>query len=328
MNTPRPATRSFRAMGTQISLTGSGLSGLELDHALNDAIALAEQWESRFSRFRPESELSRLNGSSGSAIRVSQDMLALVKIAIEAVRETNGRFNPAVLPRLELLGYDRTFGEIKDTSLIPAEPLPLHDPMSWIDGVEIDAVASTVLLPDQVRLDLGGIAKGAFVDRLASDFAHWPGGCVDAGGDLAVWGSPPTGASWRIGVEHPCVPDEDVVSMVVTGGPMTGIATSAPNRRVWTHGGQTVNHLIDPVTSRSIATTSPQITVIARDVVTAEILTKSLLVAFDRSSTAPLSLPSGTLAIVAFQDGTHETHTPQTAFFATSFFHTAARQSA
>ena len=38
--------------------------------------------------------------------------------------------------------------------------------------VEIDIATSTLTLPPGLRLDFGGLAKGAFVDQLADEFVN------------------------------------------------------------------------------------------------------------------------------------------------------------
>src|SRR5205814_4395042 len=76
--------------------------------------------EARWSRFRPDSEISRLNVAEGTAQLLSPATYALVERAVAAWRLTDGRFDPTVLPALLQLGYDRSH-----------EGLPPAPPPGW-----------------------------------------------------------------------------------------------------------------------------------------------------------------------------------------------------
>ena len=109
----------FSAMNTTIQVAAEGKrSALEPGFRLVRAyVAEAEQ---RFSRFRPDSELSILNRAAGSWVQVSADMMALLKEALEMVDLTDGFFNPAVLGALKSIGYDRSMDDIRAQAVLPA----------------------------------------------------------------------------------------------------------------------------------------------------------------------------------------------------------------
>ncbi|MBL8129955.1 MAG: FAD:protein FMN transferase, partial [Chloroflexia bacterium] len=110
---------SFPAMSTSVALIGVGVTASAMADATERARQLAEAWEQRFSRFRPESLLCRLNAAGGQALPVDVTFCALLARAAQAVRETGGRFDPSVLPVLEALGYDRSIDQVRAA---PAEP--------------------------------------------------------------------------------------------------------------------------------------------------------------------------------------------------------------
>src|SRR6185503_5065324 len=90
----RPVTeRRFRAMGSDIHvIVVGGTAGL-----LDKAASRIEQLESRWSRFRPLSEVSVLNALAGELVEVSADTSFLVRRAVDAWRITGGSFDPTVL---------------------------------------------------------------------------------------------------------------------------------------------------------------------------------------------------------------------------------------
>src|SRR5258708_24314766 len=103
-------TVEFRSMNTSVVLAAEGdaevLPGLE---ATRSFIEMCEQ---RFSRFIPESEVSRLNASLGSWQKVSDDLLEILVQCSKFHRETGGLFDPAILPDQQRLGYDRSMDQI------------------------------------------------------------------------------------------------------------------------------------------------------------------------------------------------------------------------
>jgi thiamine biosynthesis lipoprotein len=142
--------------------------------------------------------------------------------------------------------------------------------------VEIDRAAGTVRLPAGMRIDLGGIAKGAFVDLLVARLAEWPGGLVDAGGDLRAWGTAPDGLPWRVAIENPSQPEQDAAFVDLLDPTRSGaVATSGVLRRRLRGNG---HHLIDPRTGLPAVTTFAAVTAIAPTCAAAEIAAKSLLI--------------------------------------------------
>jgi thiamine biosynthesis lipoprotein len=299
---PPVSRRSFPAMSTTVELTGVGIADRDLDQAAGLARLLAEVWERRFSRFRPESQLSRLNAANGEPCSADDTFLGLLETAISAVQRTSGRFDPSVLPALEALGYDRSIDRLKAAppSIRIPEPLPGAGVSGW-DLVQIDRDKGQVTLPPGMRIDLGGIAKGAFADLLAGEFAAWPGGSVDVGGDLVVWGAAPGETCWAIGIEDPAHPERDALVIQAPEASQVGIATSGTHRRRWRAGSQEFHHLIDPGTGLPTRGGMRSVTALAPTATVAEIAAKSMLIAADEP---PLSdLFGASVAALASANG-------------------------
>jgi thiamine biosynthesis lipoprotein len=271
--------RTFSAMGTTIEVTGVGISPSEADRGLLAGKRLAEAWERSFSRFRPDSELSRLNAAGGQSITVSERFLALLSRALRARAATGGRFDPFALPALLAAGYDRDFEHLRSQ---PDPPAVAPPPADLPAQIVVDRVAHTVRLGPGTLLDLGGIAKGAFADRLAAKLTTWPGGCVDAGGDLRFWGVPPDGRWWRVGVEDARSPGAGSL-IVEVSLPSAAVATSSTLRRRWPTPAGEAHHLIDPATRKPAAGSAYSATAIAPTAAEAEVATKSLIVSAARA---------------------------------------------
>lgn len=250
-------------MGCQMGAWVVAEDPVEAGHFLADVREFFLRVEACFSRFLPDSELSRLNAKAGQRVRVSTLFEEVLGKALEFSARTGGLFDPTVLDALEDAGYDRTFEEIQED----ARPLTpgAHPAASWRD---IRMEAGMVRLPEGVRLDLGGVAKGWAADSAARRLASLGPCLVDAGGDLVALGSPPGQPGWPIGVADPHRPHVDLAVLWLKD---RGVATSGVDFRRWRRGGVVQHHIIDPRTRRPAKTDLLTVTVIAENVLEANL---------------------------------------------------------
>jgi thiamine biosynthesis lipoprotein len=145
----------FPAMGTEV---------LVVTHAERAAQArsvverLFAEWEGVLSRFRPESDLSRLNARAGMEVEVDGILVEVTAASLAAARATGGLFDPTLEHELTRIGYDRTFELI---GAVRPATCPPRGGGGW-RRVRVDGRRGTVTLPAGCHLDLGGIAKGIF----------------------------------------------------------------------------------------------------------------------------------------------------------------------
>jgi thiamine biosynthesis lipoprotein len=199
------------------------------------------------SRFRLDSELTRLNAASGTRHTVSALLAEALDVALGAAAATQGAVDPTCGRSLVQLGYDTDFAEVVRRSSGAASP---PQPAGGWELVELDRKARTVRVPDGVLIDLGATAKALAADRAARAIASAAdtGVLVNIGGDIAVAGPPPR-SGWRVEIDAvPAgagVPEADRPVVVIWDG---GLATSSPASRVWYRGQQPVHHIVDPRT--------------------------------------------------------------------------------
>jgi thiamine biosynthesis lipoprotein len=196
------------------------------------------------SRFRADSELSRLNAARGRRTAVSALLMEAVQAAQRAARVTYGAVDPTIGGALVRAGYDRDFDAIKPSP----RPVRLVRAPGW-RVIEVDPEARTVRVPAGVVLDLGATAKALAADRAARAAAH-AAGCgvlVNLGGDLAVAGSPDGGWVVRVADDHRGGAGENV--RIRSGA----LATSSTAVRRWRRGATTVHHILDPATGAPAA---------------------------------------------------------------------------
>jgi FAD:protein FMN transferase len=256
---------SFRSMGTEIAVSTPSLSGAGEEAVIGAVADLFARNETRFSRFRADSELSRLNATATPTV-VSAELFDVLRSARRYFRLTGGLFDPTVGSALIALGYDRPFFPKALDRRTTADPVVPH---SFADVV-LDEATRTVHKPLDVRIDLGGIVKGRTADD-AADLLP-PNGAVDAGGDAVLRGGGAIGSGWIVDIEDPRDPDRTLLSLTVRD---RAVATSGANRRCWIVGNEVAHHLIDPRTWTSAKSDLAQVTVVAGTAELAEVLAKT-----------------------------------------------------
>jgi thiamine biosynthesis lipoprotein len=251
---------TMRAMNTDCLLILNVDGGDECagQAALIRAGARVEEYERTFSRFLPDSELSRLNEGPSTQVQVSAESAALLARAVGYARLTGGVFDPLVLQELETLGYDRSFEDVP--SRVHTGLAVASRPVHWT-LVQVDPALGTVTRPVGARIDLGGVAKGAAADAAMAELASFPGALVDLGGDIRVHGEPDDADAWVVAVDDPGNPllfSLDYVEL--RDG---AVATSSVSKRQWTRNGGTMHHIIDPRTGQPAFSGVVQCTAIA-----------------------------------------------------------------
>ncbi len=293
MTAGQRAETRLHAMGTDVHvITLGGPPGL-----VDGAADVLEALEARWSRFRPTSELCRLNEHAGRPVVVSPETFELIGRAIEAWRLTGGRFDPTVLHALVSLGYDRDFQSVERDR---PEPTPTVDPAPGCASIELDPLVQSVKLPPGVALDLGGIGKGRAADLLASELvdAGAAGACVNLGGDLRLAGEPPGPQGWIIEIDDPFATGDAGTVSLVSGA----VATSTRLRRAWVRDGVPLHHLVDPATGGPAASGLASVTVLAGEAWWAEVLAKAAFVAGPEEG-AQLLIDQGVTGLLLRDDG-------------------------
>lgn len=234
--------------------------------AATAAFARIAQLDSRLSDYRADSELRRLDGHA-SAVPVSDDLFAVLEIALELARATNGAFDPTVGP------FTRMWRTSRGTLRLPSagELEAARARVGW-EKVSLDRDARTVRLAvPGMMLDLGGIGKGYVLDEaLATLRRHGiRRALLEAGGDIVLGDAPPARPGWAIEISGAVEP----ISVLAR----TAIATSGDTEQFVTIDGTRYSHVVDPRTGLGL-TSGVSVTVIAKNGATADAMATAVSV--------------------------------------------------
>ncbi len=313
MTTLAVSSDTFSVFGTTATLLVSEPGPVPAARAIADAELAAV--DLACSRFRPDSELSRLNAAGGAVTAVSELFADLVEAALRAARLTDGDVDPTCGQALAEIGYDRDFAELRagqaQAAGIPAADEPPHRLRragrvpGW-RSVQLDRKRRQVRLANGAQLDLGATAKAWAADHCAEIIAGRLG-CgvlVSLGGDMAVAGPAP-GGGWRVRVtdDHAAGPEEPGQTVTIRAG---GLATSSTTVRTWTGiGGERVHHIINPATGEPARSCWRTVSVAAGSCVDANTASTAAII---RSAAAlPWLRDAGLPARLVREDGSVET---------------------
>lgn len=289
----------FRAMGSSMRAVLDA-PRTPAREALLQVPSWFEAWEQCMSRFRPDSELNRLNERSGSPVRVSPELCEVIAASLEAARETEGLVDPTLRDAMLAIGYDRSFENLGNELPAGVEadtPSPVG---GWWD-IRCDLDLGLVVLPPGVHIDLGGVGKGWAADRAAQRLSHHGPALVDAGGDIAVSGPPSRGRAWPVAITDPRRTGTRSLAMLALK--RGGVATSGRDFRRWKRDGVEMHHILDPQTRRPAATDVLTATVIAPSALEAEAAAKAVLIQGARAGLAWLDRRPHLAGLLVREDG-------------------------
>jgi thiamine biosynthesis lipoprotein len=258
-----PDLHDFAAMGVRVRVGGAASSELA------EVRELFDEWEQTFSRFRPSSELSRVNRRPYEVVVVSPLFARVTAVALAAAARTDGRVDPTLGAAIEAAGYDRDFAYLSPQAMTGDSPRTMA-PADTSRALPHTGVWQRVRLqgpilsrPSGVAFDLNGVVKGMVVDEALALLGG--DGFVAAGGDIAARGP--------LEVELPGGGSVRVRS--------SGIATSGSSNRRWHHRGELQHHLLDPSSGRPASSRWSDVTVVAATCLTADVAAKSAFLLSD-----------------------------------------------
>lgn len=262
----------FRAMGCEMIT----LLEQESDSApaiLDSVPAWFEDWEQSLSRFRHNSELSQINRTFDQPTVVSETFWNVFQIALWADELSGGLVTPTVLDSMIDAGYDRPFDALPRDQFSSMSPTMLADqPLSMVVA---DSRSRTITLPQGIRLDFGGVAKGWAAHEAVKRLKIYGSCLANAGGDIAVSGPRMDGSAWPIGVSIPFETGADLEILYLMRG---GVASSGKDRRNWNQNGVFRHHIINPYTGQPAETSVLRVTVVAPTVMEAEAAAKTTFI--------------------------------------------------
>jgi len=269
----------FAAMGTMCEVQYTAPGGDAQASAFErSVVAWVSAFEAKYSRFRADSLISRINAAAGGDwVSVDEDAERLFALCDTLQTMTHGVLDPTMLPLIRLWDFKAITPRVPTAAEIAAA-------LSLVGWKKVQRAPGRIRLPHAgMALDFGGFGKEYAVDmvtQLALD-RGLSAALIDFGHDLRAFGAPPGKLAWHVGLENPRVPGTADGSVGLTG---KAIASSGDYIRCFRIGDKRYGHIIDPRTGWPVANGTLQATVVASSCLQAGVLSTTAFV---------LGLPKG-----------------------------------
>lgn len=231
---------AFRAMGTSCQITFMDETGSDARGFIDAAIRWVGAFEEKYSRFLPDSLISRINQAAGQNwVEVDEETDRLFSMCQELYSFTRGAFDPSALPLILLWNW-------KASPPVVPEDAAVRTTMECVGWRKIQRRSGAIFLPRKgMGIDLGGIGKEYAVDRVVQ-LAHEYGVrnvLVDFGQDIRATGSPTGRPAWHVGLQDPQHHDKCWTGVAVQD---MALATSGGYLRRFELNGRSYGHILDP----------------------------------------------------------------------------------
>jgi thiamine biosynthesis lipoprotein len=238
-----------------------------------EVMGWVEAFEMKYSRFRPDSLVSRINAAAGlNWVEIDAEMEQFLDLSASLFQLSQGVLDVTALPLMKLWDYRTATPRIPNEAEIAAA-------MRLVGWSKVQRAPGRVFLSEVgMALDFGGWGKEYAVD-IAAQIARKRGittALVDFGHDLFAMGAAPGKPAWHVGLEDPSRPGEACWSSIAARD--CGVASSGDYIRGFTINGKRYGHIVDPRTGWPVANGCRQVNVIASACVQAGVLATTVFI--------------------------------------------------
>ena len=263
----KSTTRSLFAMDTYMEITAYGRNS---ENAVEAAVDEIERLDALLSTGSAASEITMLNQNKTAV--VSEDSAYLLRRSMELWKSTGGAFDITIYPVMKAWGF------AGDTFRVPTDQ-ELKKLLDFVDSSQIayDEETKTVVLPEQVEIDFGGIAKGytsARVSQIMEEY-HIKSAKLNLGGNVQTVGTKADGSLWRIAIKSP---DDTFPYLGVISVEDKAVITSGGYERYFEENGIIYHHIIDPKNGKPAQNGLVSVTIVCEDGTLADGLSTALYV--------------------------------------------------
>lgn len=243
---------SFTAMASPWEIHVAGASAEELQKVSEAVAAEVRRIEKKYSRYRSDSYIHRINNAEGQPVAVDSETARLLDYADELWRISDGRFDITTGALRRVWTFDGSDRVPTPQAVLDVLPDVGWNRVQWSDG--------TLSMPPGMEIDFGGIGKEYAVDRalaLARNLTTLPI-LINGGGDLAASDPPALEQPWRVGIDPGF--SVNAPSLKLFRG---AVATSGDARRYLIRNGIRYSHVLDPRSGWPVEQAPRSVTVLA-----------------------------------------------------------------
>ncbi len=224
-------------------------------HLLSIAVSETRRIEQKFSRYRDDNIIARINNSLAQPVAVDEETALLLNYADQCYQLSEGRFDITSGVLREVWRFD-------GSDQIPSMER-VNSVLARVGWSQVEWSPPLLTLKSGMEIDLGGIGKEYAVDRTALLIRPYmkSGVLINYGGDLYAPGPRQDGSPWEIAIEDPQASNKSQLAVVsLKSG---AVATSGDARRYLIKDGLRYGHILDPLTGWPVPGAPRSVTTVA-----------------------------------------------------------------
>ena len=245
MPTPKIFRIPFVAMACGCEVVLAAEDQESADRLARIAIEEVQRIETKYSRYRPDSIISRINAAAGREwLDCDQETWSLLEYAGTLFLYSDGLFDITS-------GVLRRAWDFKTQRIPSVEELSACLELVGWPGVELSR-RKVRLSRTGMEIDFGGFGKEYAADRAGALLSEHGviHGYVNLGGDMRFLGPKPDGQAWMIGIQDPRDKKSLLATLPISRG---GLATSGDYERYFEREGKRYCHVLDPRSGQPVS---------------------------------------------------------------------------
>lgn len=263
----KSAAKNLFAMDTYMELTAYGRN---CEKAVEAAAKEIERLDALLSTGSETSEVTQINQNKSGTL--SEDSAYLLQRSLEIYESTKGAFDITIYPVMEAWGFaGKKFRVPSDEEL--------KGLLESVDASKLsyDKSENQLILPETVKIDFGGIAKGYTSARVVQIMEQYGirSAKLNLGGNVQTVGSKTDGSAWRIAIKSP---DESLPYLGIVSVVDKAVITSGGYERYFEENGEVYHHIIDPKTGKPAQNGLVSVTIVCEDGTLADGLSTALYI--------------------------------------------------
>ena len=247
----------------------------EVQKIVEQATILMQEFEEKLSFFNEESEVSIINKNASKGFKkVSEDTFEILKKAVYYSKLTNGIFDITIAPLVKAW-------KINSDNPVILEDDKINELIKLVDYEDVilnENNLSVMLLRENQKIDLGGIAKGYIADKIIDFYKqnNVKSAIINIGGNIKVLGKKDDGSLWNIGIYEPKKHSEKIICSIEARD--KSIVTSGGYERAFNYNDELYCHILNPKSGYPIKSDLKSITVVSSESIDGDALSTPLFI--------------------------------------------------
>ncbi|WP_294389535.1 FAD:protein FMN transferase [uncultured Clostridium sp.] len=247
----------------------------KIEDIAEKATLIMRDYEEKLSFFKENSEISKVNRNAAKGFtKVSLDTFEILKNSTYYSKLTNGIFDITIAPLVEEWEINSNNPKVLSEKKVKE----LKTLVDYEDVILNENNLSVMLLRENQKIDLGGIAKGYIADKIIEFYKenNINSAIINIGGNIKVLGKKDHDSLWSVGIYEPKKHSEKCICSIEVED--KSVVTSGAYERAFIYKDELYCHILNPKTGYPIKSDLKSITVVSSESIDGDALSTPLFI--------------------------------------------------